>query len=395
MKPHKSIYLDHNSATQIHPEALEAMMPFLKEEYGNSASLHKKGSLARSAVEKARDVIGNALGTEGVDIIFTSGGTESDNFAIKGVSFKNKDKGNHIITSQIEHLAILEPCRFLQTQHFDVTYLAVDKHGMVNPSDIKEAINDRTILVSIMHANNEVGTIEPIQEIAEIIKQANENRIAKNKNRIYFHTDAVQTFGKIPVDVDELGVDLLSVSAHKLRGPKGIGALYVRKSIDIAPFMHGGHQERDLRAGTVNVAGAVGFEKAVEISQSDLKDQERQKGLRDKLYQGLLQNIPGIKLNGHPDKSLYNTLNLGFKDVNATLLLASLDLKGVFVSAGSACIASSPEPSHVLKAMNVPKEYIKSCIRFSLGPDNTDKDVEYCVQEIPKIINHIRSAHSS
>jgi len=393
MKPQKPIYLDHNATTQIHPKALEAMMPFLKEEYGNSSSLHKKGSLAHSAVEKARDVIGNALGTEGVDVIFTSGGTESDNFAIKGACFKNKNKGNHIVTSSIEHLAVLAPCRLLETQGFDVTYLPVDKYGMVNPFAVKEAINDKTILVSIMHANNEVGAIQPIQEIAEIIKEVNGNRVPKDKSCIYFHTDAVQTFGKIPVDVDELGVDLLSVSAHKLHGPKGIGALYIRKSTNIAPFMHGGHQERDLRAGTVNVAGAVGFAKAVAISQSNLKDQERQKGLKDKLYHVLIQNIPDIILNSHPDKSLYNTLNLGFKDINATLLLASLDLKDVFVSAGSACIASSPEPSHVLKAMGVPKEYIKSCIRFSLGTDNTDKDIEYCAREITKVISRIRNAY--
>ncbi len=395
MKPQKPIYLDHNATTQIHPTALEAMMPFLKEEYGNSSSLHKKGSLAHSAVEKARDVIGNALGTEGVDVIFTSGGTESDNFAIKGTCFKNKNKGNHIVTSSIEHLAVLAPCRFLETQGFDVTYLPVDKYGMVNPFAVKEAINEGTILVSIMHANNEVGAIQPIQEIAGIIKEVNGNRAPKDKSRIYFHTDAVQTFGKIPVDVDELGVDLLSVSAHKLHGPKGIGALYIRKSTSIAPFMHGGHQERDLRAGTVNVAGAVGFAKAVAIAQSNLKDQERQKGLKDKLYHVLLQNIPDIILNSHPDKSLYNTLNLGFKDINATLLLASLDLKDIFVSAGSACIASSPEPSHVLKAMGVPKEYIKSCIRFSLGTDNTDKDIEYCAREITKVISRIRNAYQA
>ncbi|TRZ49279.1 MAG: cysteine desulfurase [Dehalococcoidia bacterium] len=401
MKTRKPVYLDCNSTTRIHPKALETMMPFLKEDYGNSSSLHKKGSSARAALESARAVIGDALGTEGVDIIFTSGGTESDNLAIKGICQKNRGRGKHIITSSIEHMAVLEACRFVQAQDFDITYLPVDRYGMVDPLDVKKAVNDHTILVSIMHANNEVGTIQPIREISEIIREINENRETSVDNRkpsackrIYIHTDAVQTFGKIPIDVDALGVDLLSMSAHKLYGPKGIGALYIRKSTQISSFMHGGHQERDLRAGTVNVAGVVGFAKAVEISRANFKDKKRQECLRDKLYRGLLRSIKGIILNGHPDNGLYNTLNLCFEGVNSTSLIASLDLKGIFVSAGSACIASSPEPSHVLKAMHVPEEYIKSCVRFSMGADNTDEDITYCVQEIPEIINRLRRTHS-
>lgn len=385
------IYLDYNSTTPVHPEVVKAIMPFLKEGYGNSASLHEKGRFAHFALEKARQTIGNAIGTEGVDIIFTSGGTESNNFAIEGVCLKNKHKGNHIITSQIEHLSVLETCKFLETRGFNVTYLPVDEYGMINPLDVKNAITDKTILVSVMHANNETGTIQPIGEIADIIKQKTANSPLSAENRTYFHTDAVQTFGKIPIDVDGLGIDLLSISAHKLYGPKGIGALYIRKSTEIAPLIHGGHQERDLRAGTVNIPGTVGFAKAVEISQSDFKHNKRLKALRDKLYDGLIQSIPGVKLNGHPHRRLYNTLNISFKDINSTLLMASLDLKGICVSAGSACASSTVETSHVLKAMSVAENYIKGPIRFSLGINNTDKEIAYCLKEIPAIVNRIRN----
>ncbi len=393
------IYLDCNSTTPIYPEVLKAMLLFLKEEYGNSSSLHVKGRAAHSAVETARDTIGNVLGTEGVDVIFTSGGTESDNLAIKGVCLKNRQNGNHIITSQIEHRAVLETCKFLEGQGFDVTYLPVDKYGLVSPSCVKEAIKDETILVSIMHANSEVGTIQPIKEIAEIIREANENpacpagrRKPTSEHRIHFHTDAVQALGKIPIDVDELGVDLLSISAHKIYGPKGIGALYIRKSTQILPHIHGGHQERDLRAGTVSAAGAVGFAKAIEISQSNLKHNKRMQRLRDKLYQGLVEQIPGVKLNGHPGKRLCNTLNISFEGIDSALLMASLDLKGICASAGSACSASSVETSHVLKAMSVADNYIKGPIRFSLGAHNTDKEIEYCIKEMVVIVNRIRNA---
>jgi cysteine desulfurase len=394
VKPKISIYLDNNSSTRIHEKVLEEMMLFLEEEYGNSASLHAKGRAAHSALEHAREIIGDALGVEPVDIIFTSGGTESDNLAIKGFSFKNKEKGNHIITSSVEHLAVLSTCRFLETQGFRVTYLPVDRYGMVDPSDVEKAITKHTILVSIMHANNEVGTIQPIKEIAEIISHVNENRKPKTGNRTYFHTDAVQAFGKIPIDIDELGVDMLSISSHKIHGPKGIGALYIRKSTGILPNMHGGHHERDLRAGTVNIPGVVGFAKATEIAQSNFKLQNQQRQLRDKLYNGLCQKTTGIRLNGHPEKRLSNTVNLSFEGVNSTSLTANLDLKGIYASAGSACLSKSAEKSHVLRAMSLGKEDIESAVRFSLGVYTTDKEISYCIQEIPSIINRIRNTHA-
>ena len=393
MKPKISIYLDNNSTTKIHKKVLEAMLPFLKDEYGNSASLHEKGRSANTALENAREAVGGALGVEAVDIIFTSGGTESDNLAIKGVCLKNKSRGNHVITSSIEHMAVLSTCRFLQTQGFDVTYLPVDHYGMINPADVKKAIRDDTILVSIMYANNETGTIQPIKEIADIIKQLTGSSQLSAESRIYFHTDAIQAFGKIPIDVDELGVDLLSLSAHKIYGPKGVGALYIKKSAEMLPHMHGGHQERDMRAGTVNIPGAVGFAKAAKIAQANLKSQNRIKRLRDKLYHGLLDKITGIKLNGHPEKRLSNTLNLSFEGVNSTLFIASMDLKGIYASAGSACLSQSNEKSHVLISMSLSQDRVESAVRFSLGIDTTEKDIDYCLKEIPPIVNRIRNIH--
>ncbi len=397
----RQVYLDANSTTRIHNKAFEAMLPFLTDEYGNSASLHEKGRSASAALEDARTTIGDALGTEGVDIVFTSGGTESDNLAIQGTCFRNRVKGSHIITSSVEHKAVLMACKFVESQGFDVTYLPVDRYGMIDLIELKKAIRDNTILVSIMHANNEVGTIQPIKEISEIIRRANANRLLSGEtqkpedpNRIYFHTDAIQAFGKIPIDVEELGVDLLSISSHKIYGPKGTGALYIRKSTPICTCMHGGHQERDMRAGTVNVAGAVGFAKAADIAQSNFKFQENLRGLRDKLHSGLSERIPGIELNGHYEKRLSNTLSLSFEGIDSTLLIASLDLKGIFVSAGSACLASSNEKSHVLKAMFAEDARIKNTVRFSLTADTRDEDISYCLREIPGIISRIRNVHT-
>lgn len=387
----KLIYLDHNATTPTPPEVLKAMEPFYKDNYGNASSLHQKGREARAAVEEARTIIGDFLNTEAVDIIYTSGGTESDNMAIKGAGFKNKDKGNHIITSSIEHLAVLETCTFMETQGFEVTYLAVDEYGMVNPHDVEEAITDRTILVSIMHANNEVGTIQPIAEISKVIRKFNERRATGDERRIYFHTDAVQSFGKIPVDVEELGVDLLSISAHKIYGPKGTGALYIRKGTQIIPNAHGGHHERNLRAGTENVPGIVGFAKAVELIKKNFKENERLKRLRDRLYKGLTGRIKGIKLNGHPDKRLPNTLSVGFKHIEGESLLLNFDLKGICASTGSACTSGSIEQSHVLKAMGVDTLSARGTVRFSLGLDNTDADIDYCLKEIPKIVGRLCS----
>lgn len=387
----KHIYLDHNATTPLHPEVLKAMEPFFSDRYGNASSFHQKGREARVAAEEARAVIGDFLGTEAVDIVFTSGGTESDNLAIKGAGFKNKDKGNHIITSSIEHLAVLETCAFMESEGFEVTYLGVDEYGMVNPSCVEKAITDKTILVSIMHANNEVGTIQPIAEISRIIKRFNARHNTQDARRIYLHTDAVQSFGKIPVDVEELGVDLLSISAHKIYGPKGAGALYIRKGTQILPHIHGGHHERNLRAGTENVPGIVGFAKAVELAAKDFKQNERVKDLRDKLYQGLKEAIEDIELNGHPQQRLPNTLSVGFKYVEGESLLINFDLKGICASTGSACTSGSIGQSHVLKAMGVEAVTARGTVRFSLGPDNDEADIDYCLREVPKIVKRLRS----
>lgn len=394
------VYMDHNATTAVHQEVLKAMEPFYKDKYGNASSLHQKGREAHAALEASRTAIGDFLGTESVDIIFTSGGTESDNMAIKGVGFKNKDKGNHIITSSIEHLAVLEACKFMEKHGFKVTYLPVDKYGIVSPSDVEKAITDKTILVSIMHANNEVGTIEPIKEISKVIKKANERRAngereqsgaePPRRRRIYFHTDAVQSFGKVPVDVEDLGVDLLSISAHKIYGPKGIGALYVRKGSEITAHLHGGHHERRLRAGTENIPAIVGFAEAVKLAQKNFKDNEIVKKLRDRLYHGLLDRIKNIELNGHMDKRLPTTLSVRFKYVEGESLLLNFDMKGICASTGSACTSGSLESSHVLKAMGIDAAEAQGSVRFSLGLDNTEADIDYCLKEIPPIVERLR-----
>ncbi|NQT90922.1 MAG: cysteine desulfurase NifS [Candidatus Omnitrophica bacterium] len=389
MKKDKIIYMDHNATTPMHPEVLKAMEPFFTDKYGNASSLHSKGREAHAAVDEARTAIGNFLGTEAVDIIFTSGGTESDNMAIKGVGFKNMDRGNHIITSSIEHLAVLETCRFMQAHGFEVTYLPVDEYGIVKAEDVRKAITDKTTLVTIMHANNEVGTIQPIAEIGAIIKKINAKR--PKEQRVYFHTDAVQSFGKIPVDVEELGVDLLSASGHKIYGPKGVGLLYIRKGTQIAPGSLGGHHERSLRAGTENVPGIVGFAKAVELAKKNFKENDRVKGLRDRLYQGLNERITDIKMNGGPDKRLSTTLSVALRYVEGEALLLNFDMKGICASTGSACTSGSLEQSHVLKAMGVDAVTAQGTVRFSLGLDNTDAEVDYCLKEIPKIVERLRS----
>ena len=377
----KVIYLDNNATAPLHPEVLEAMMPYLKEKYGNASSIHFKGREAKKGLEGSRTILGDALGTESVDIIFTSGGTESDNFAIKGVAFANKAKGNHIITSSIEHLAVGATCKYLESHGFKITFLPVDKYGVVDLNALKDAITPKTILVSIMHANNEVGTIQPIKEIVKIVK-------AKG---IYFHTDAVQSFGKIPVDVEELGVDLLSLSAHKINGPKGVGLIYVRKGVKIDPVNHGGHHERSLRAGTENVPGIVGFAKAAQIAKRHMKEEpERLRKLRDMLHKGLTDKLEGVHLNGHPTERLPGTLNLSFQGVEGESLLINFDQKGICGSTGSACTAGSNEPSHVLVAMKVDPQLAQGSVRFSLGIFNTEEEIAYCIEEIPKIVKRLR-----
>jgi len=378
----KQIYLDHNATTPVRKEVLDAMMPYLKDEYGNASSVHLKGQLARKAVESSREIIGSAIGTEPVDVIFTSGGTESDNFAIKGIAMANLDRGRHVITSQIEHTAILESCRFIEEElGFDVTYLPVDRYGVVDMGKLKSAIRKDTILISVVFANNEIGTIQPIKEIAGIAKE----------NGVYFHTDAVQALGKEPIDVEELGIDLCSFSAHKLSGPKGIGALYLRKGVKIMPFQTGGHHERKKRAGTLNVPGIVGFAKALEIAKRDMKKSDKHmKRLSKKLLSGLEKQLNEIYLNGHPENRLSNTLNISFRYIEGESLILNFDIKGIFASTGSACTSGSLEPSHVLSAIGVPPDRLQGSVRFSFGYENTEEEVDYCLTEIPPIVKRLR-----
>ncbi len=377
----KTIYLDHSATTPVDSQVLKAMLPFYKTQYGNASSVHIKGRQARQAVDEARQEIGDFLGTEPIDIIFTSGGTESDNFAIKGVCEVLKDKKDHIITSKIEHPAVLNVGEFMARQGFKVTFLNVDKYGLIDPGDVKKAITSKTAIISIMQANNEVGTIQPIAEIGKIAKKAG----------VYFHTDAVQSFGKIAVDVEDLNVDLLSVSGHKLYGPKGIGALYIRKGVKILPLQHGGHHERRLRAGTENVPGIVGLAKAVELIKKDYKKEaKRLTALRDRLYKGLQKNITDIQLNGHPGQRLPNNLNISFKYIEGESLTLNLDLKHICVATGSACTSGSLEPSHVLSAMGISPELSHGSIRFSLGRQNTVEEVDYVVQQTTAIVEKLR-----
>ena len=380
-----SVYMDHNATTPLREEVLEAMLPYLQEEFGNASSLHSFGMRARRAVEAAREKVAAALGAQPREIIFTGCGTESDNQAIKGVVFANRNnrrKGDHVITSRIEHQAVLQTCQYLEKQGFRVTYLPVDKYGVVNPDDVAQAITDRTVLVSVMFANNEVGTIQPIAEIAWVCQERG----------VTFHTDAVQAVGKLPVDVDKLGVDLLSLSAHKFYGPKGVGALYVRQGVKIDSLLHGGHQEWGRRAATENVAGIVGLGKAIELRLVEMAaEAERLTALRERLYDGIVAQIDHVYLNGHPAERLPGTLNLCFDYVEGEAIIMGLDLAGVAVSSGSACTSAALEPSHVLLAMGVHPAVAQSSIRFSLGRGNTEEDVETVLETLPPIIERLRT----
>ena len=378
----KRIYLDYAATTPTHPEVIEAMLPYFSDSFGNPSSIHSFGQEARGAIESARDTIATLIGAGSEEIVFTSGGTEADNFALKGIAYANRNKGSHIITSSIEHHAVMETCKSLEGQGIAVTYLPVDEYGLVDPDDVKKAITDKTILVSITHASNEVGTIEPIAEISKIVKGAG----------IYFHTDAVQTVGHIAVDVNELGVDLLSISGHKLYGPKGIGALYIRKGTRLLSFMHGGEQERKRRAGTNNVPGIVGLGKAMDIAQREMNEEARRvTRLRDKLIQGLLDRIDHIHLNGHPLKRLPNNVNVSIDFVEGESMCLNLDLEGIGTSTGSACSSSSLEPSHVLLALGLTLEQAHSSLRFTLGKWTTEEEIERVLEVLPRIIAKLRA----
>ena len=378
----KRIYLDHNATTPVHPEVLKEMLPYFSEEYGNASSLHSFGRKAREAVEDARAKVARLIGpVESVDIVFTSGGTESDNFAIKGVAHALKNKGKHIITSKIEHHAVLNTCEFLAKNGYEVTYVPVDEYGLIDMDALKKSVRLDTILISIMLANNEVGTIEPVKEISAIA----------HEKGVLFHTDAVQALGKLPIDAEEMGIDLLSVSGHKIYGPKGIGALYINKKAKISPFMHGGHHERKRRAGTENVPAIVGFGKACALSGEYMeKDNKRLLVLRDRLWSGVNKNIGDVKLNGHPLKRLSNTLNVSFRYIEGESVLLNLDLKGIAASSGSACTSGSLEPSHVLSAMGVDPATAQGSVRFSLGSGNTEADIDVVIKELPPIVKKLR-----
>jgi cysteine desulfurase len=362
-------------------EVLDAMLPFYKENYGNASSVHGFGRTARTAVDEARSKVARLLGVAREDVVFTSGGTEADNLAIKGVANALKSKGDHIITCAIEHHAVLNSCKYLEKEGYKITYVGVDKDGTIRLDELKSAITPKTILITIMWANNEVGTIEPVEEVG---------KIAKAKG-IYFHTDAVQAGGKIPMDLESFPVDLVSISAHKFYGPKGVGALYIRKGTKITPQLHGGHHEMKKRAGTENVAGIVGMGYAAELAKAEVQEEAKYlTDLRDYLFRGITSKIPDVTLNGHPKDRLPNTLNVRFKYLEGESIVLNLDLEGVAVSTGSACTSGSLEPSHVLTAMGVDPAETQGSIRFSLGRDNTKEDMDYVVTVLPPIIQRLR-----
>ncbi len=377
----KPIYLDYNATTPHDPEVIEAMRPFLETEFGNPSSSHWYGIKPKQAVETARRQVAGILNCRPTEVFFTSGGTESNNHAIRGVARRFREKGNHIITSNFEHPAVIEVCRYLEADGFETTYLPVSKDGLVDPADVERALCPTTILITVMHANNEVGTIQPIAEISRIAK----------KHGVAMHTDAAQSVGKIPTDVDQLGVDLLSVAGHKVYAPKGIGALYVRSPLEPEKFCFGAGQEMGRRAGTENVLEIVGLGKACEIAQQNLeKDMARMKFLRDRLHEGLLGRIFDIRLNGHLQHRLPNTLNISFKDLEANRILEDIGLE-VAASAGAACHADSVEISHVLRAMKIPLEWAKGTLRFSVGRMTTEAEIDKTIRVVADAVNKLKA----
>ncbi|MGI6188223.1 MAG: cysteine desulfurase NifS [Clostridiales bacterium] len=378
----RRVYMDYAATTYVKQEVMEEMMPYFTEKYGNPSSVHSFGREARKAVDLARERTAKALNASTDEIYFTGGGSESDNWAIKGAALANKQKGNHIITSSIEHHAVLYTCQYLEKMGFEVTYLPVDQYGLVNPEDVKKAITDKTILISIMFANNEIGTIQPVKEIGRIARE----------HGVYFHTDAVQAVGHVPIDVKDMNIDLLSLSAHKFYGPKGVGALYVRKGVRIHPYLHGGAQERNRRAGTENLPGIVGLGKAIELAYENLEESNSKlAAMRDRLIAGIMEKIDHVRLNGHPVKRLPGNANLSFEFIEGEALLLSLDMKGIAASSGSACTSGSLDPSHVLLAIGLTHEIAHGSLRLTLGDDNTDEDVDYVLEVLPGIVERLRN----
>ena len=375
------IYLDNAATTAVSPEAAEAMLPFFSAIYGNASSIHGTGREARKAVEKARKQAAAAIGAQPYEVFFTSGGSESDNWAILGAAFANREKGRHLITTAIEHHAVLHPCQWLEKQGFEVTYLPVDGMGLVDPDQLEQAIRPDTVLISVMAANNEIGTLEPVSRIGEIARA----------HHVLFHTDAVQAIGAIPVDVNRMQADLLSLSGHKFHGPKGIGALYIRRGVRLDSLIHGGAQERGMRAGTENTAGIVGLGKAIEIAVTNIEMQaKRITALRDRLIRGIQQKIPEARLSGHPTLRLPNNCHLSFPGVNGEALVLRLDLAGIAVSGGSACTSGSVEPSHVLEAIGLPEVLSKGSVRLTLGTETTQDEIDETVEVLTGIVKDLQ-----
>ena len=383
MREKRFVYMDHAATTFTKPEVAESMLPFLRENFGNPSSLYSIGREGKEAIETAREQLAKALGAKPGEIYFTSGGTESDNWAVKGTAFSRRKKGKHIITTPIEHHAVLYPCEYLESQGFDVTYLPVDRYGLVDPAEVEAAIREDTVLISVMYANNEIGTIEPIQGIGEIAKE----------HDVLFHTDAVQIIGTVPLDMKQKhkDVDMLSLSSHKFYGPKGIGVLYLREGTEIDNYMHGGGQERGKRAGTENVASIVGMRKAIELATSNIeKHNDKIRKMRDRLLSGVLE-IPSCRLNGHPEKRLPGNLNFSFEYIEGESLLLMLDQMGVCSSTGSACTSGSLGTSHVLKAIGLPPEIAQGSLRLTLGDANSEEDIDYVLDVLSETVGKLRN----
>ena len=375
------VYMDHSATTYVLKEVLDVMVPYYSEHFGNPSSIYSIARDSKMAIDTARAQVAQALGAEPDEIYFTSGGSESDNWAIKGIASASIKKGTHIITSAIEHHAVLHTCEFLEKEGFTVTYLPVDQYGLVDPAELEKAITDKTVLISIMYANNEIGTIEPIAELGAIAR----------KHKIPFHTDAVQAIGNVPIDVKAQNIDLLSLSAHKFYGPKGTGVLYIRKGIKIDNLIHGGGQERRRRAGTENIAGIVGLGKAIKLATADIEGHNRKiRSLRDRLMKGILEKIPNSRLNGHPEKRLPGNINISFEFIEGESMLLWLDDEGICASTGSACTSGSLEPSHVLLATGLPVEISHGSLRLTLGNVNTEADVDFVLEVLPKVVSRLR-----
>lgn len=375
------IYLDNAATTPVSQQVLDKMLPYFRQEYGNASSIYQTGREARKAVDTARRQAAAAINAKVQEVYFTAGGSESDNWAIKGAAFALASKGNHIITTSVEHHAVLHTCQWLEKQGFDVTYLPVDEYGRVTAAQVEQAINDKTILITIMAANNEIGTLMPIAEIAKVAKE----------HKVLFHTDAVQCMGAVPVDVTQWGVDMLSLSAHKFHGPKGVGLLYIRSGVKIDSLIHGGAQERGKRAGTENLPGIVGFGEAIELASSKQQENARRLTLlRDELIEGLLRTIPHVRLNGHPTERLPGNVNVSIQYIEGEAMLLRLDMAGIAASSGSACTSGSLDPSHVLLAIGLPHEIAHGSLRFSLSDESTQQDIDEVLKTLPGIVKTLR-----